>query len=57
MKNKTIKESIETFAVRQVLRYFDEDPEKSFPAIMAWVDKFDTDDSLLGQRKAFHKNP
>jgi hypothetical protein len=30
----TIKENVQAFAVKQVLKYFDEDPEKSLPKIL-----------------------
>ena len=34
MNEKTMKENVKAFAVRQVLRYLDEDPDKSLPSIM-----------------------
>jgi MoaA/NifB/PqqE/SkfB family radical SAM enzyme len=55
MSEKNMKENVQSFAVKQILRYFDEDPDKSLPTIMAWVDRFDKDDMFLSQRQVFHK--
>lgn len=55
MNEKTMKENVKAFAVRQVLRYLDEDPDKSLPSIMAWIDKVDKDNTLVGQRRVFHE--
>ena len=39
--SRTFKENVQAFAVKQVLNYLDENPEKSFPKILTWVEKFD----------------
>ena len=41
--SRTIKENMQAFAIKQVLNYFDEDPNKSFPKILEWVERFDKD--------------
>ncbi|HPY21495.1 MAG TPA: hypothetical protein PLR33_01750 [Bacteroidales bacterium] len=38
---RTFKESMQAFAVKQALHYLDEDPEKDFPKIIRWAEKFD----------------
>ena len=40
---RTFKESMQAFAVKQALHYLDEDPEKDFPKIIRWAEKFDKD--------------
>jgi len=39
--SRTIKENMQAFAVKQVLHYLDEDPDKSAPKILEWAEKFD----------------
>lgn len=54
MSDKTIKENVQSFAVKKVLGYLDEDPDKSIPKLLAWADKFDKDNLFASQRKVFH---
>ena len=53
MSDKTMKENMQAFAVKQILKYLDEDPDKSLPKLLAWADKFDRDDRFLRQRNVF----
>ena len=53
MSDKTMKENMQAFAVKQVLKYLDEDPDKSLPKLLAWADKFDRNDAFLSQRNVF----
>ena len=39
--SKTMKENIQTFAVKQILHYLDEDPDKSLPKLIDWAERFD----------------
>ena len=41
--SRTLKESIQAFALKQVLNCLDEDPEKGLPKILRWAEKFDKD--------------
>lgn len=54
MSERTMKENIQSFAVKKVLHYMDEDPDKSLPKLLDWADKFDKDNLFAGQRKVFH---
>ena len=55
MIEKTLKESLQAFGIKQVLRMIDEDPDKTLPKLLDWVDRLDKDDRLSGQRKVFHE--
>ncbi len=52
MTEKTMKENIEGIALKTALNYLNEDPDQAFPKLMHWVDLFDHNDTMLGQRKA-----
>ncbi|MGI6579955.1 MAG: radical SAM protein [Saccharofermentanales bacterium] len=52
--SRTFKENIQSFAIKQVLNYLDEDPEKGFPKILGWAEKFDKDGNLAHLIKPFH---
>ncbi len=52
--SKSFKENMQTFAVNQALKYFDEDPDKSLPKIIGWVEKFDKEGKLAHLIKPFH---
>lgn len=54
MSEKSIKENLQSFAVKKVLDYMEEDPDKSLPMLLAWADKFDKDNMFASQRKVFH---
>lgn len=54
MSGKTMKENLQSFAVKKILHYMDEDPDKSLPKLLDWADKFDKDNLFVNQRKVFH---
>ena len=54
MNEKSLKESIQSFAVNKVLHYMYEDPDKSLPKLLSWADRFDKDDLFIKQRRVFH---
>lgn len=37
--------------MKQILKYLEEDPDKSLPKLMAWADKFDKENRFPSQRK------
>ena len=45
--SNSIKDSAQAFAVNQVLKYIDNNPQEAFPKLMDWADKFDKDDLYL----------
>ena len=55
MSQKTMKESLQSFAVKKVLHYLDEDPVKSLPKLLEWTDRFDKDNMFAGQRRVFRE--
>ena len=56
-----IKQSLQSFGIRQALSYLEKDPEENLPKLMAWVDRFAGDsqmcirDSGEGVRKKFEE--
>ncbi|MCI2106367.1 MAG: radical SAM protein [Intestinimonas sp.] len=54
MGDRTIGEQVQTFALKKVLNYLNEDPDVAFPKILEWVDRFDTSGTVASQRKVFH---
>lgn len=55
MSEKSIKENIQSFAAKKVLGYLEGDPSTNLPKLLDWADKFDKDNLLASQRKAFHE--
>ena len=55
MEDKSMIESIQTFAARQALAYIERDPEKNFSKLLDWADKFDADNLYQPQRQAFRR--
>lgn len=51
MSDKSMKENVQAFAVKQILKYLEEDLDKSLPKLMAWADKFDKENRFPSQRK------
>ncbi len=51
----SIKETVQTAAVRQALKYLESEPEKNLPKLMDWADKFDKDDLFGPQRRTVRK--
>lgn len=45
-----IKENLETIAVKSILGYVTKDPEKNFPRLVEWFDRFDRKGTLKAQR-------
>ena len=54
MSEKNFSENVKSIAAKKVIEYLNEDPDKAFPKLLAWVDKFDKDDIVVNQRQAFH---
>ena len=52
--SRSIKESVQAFAVKQVLNYLDEDPDKSLPKILDWVESFAKAGRFEGMLEPFH---
>lgn len=55
MSEKSWKESIQAFGMKKVLRMIDEDPDKTMPKLLAWVDRMDRENKTLGARNAFRE--
>ena len=51
--SRTMKESVQAFAVKQVLNYLDEGPE-SLPKVLDWAEKFDKNGRNAHLLKPFH---
>ena len=47
-------ESVQSFAVKQALKYVEREPEKNLPKLLEWADKFDKDNIYQAQRQVFH---
>ncbi len=52
--SRTLKENVQAFAIKQVLNYLDEDPDKSLPKILEWAEKFDKNGKNAHLIKPFH---
>ncbi|NMA06759.1 MAG: radical SAM protein [Ruminococcaceae bacterium] len=52
--SRTFKENAQRFAVKQLLNYLDEDPDKSLPKILKWAEKFDKDGHFTHMIKPFY---
>ena len=50
-----IKDSAQVFAVNQMLKYIDRDPQEAFPKLLDWADQFDKDNLYLTQRQTIRK--
>ena len=53
--SNSIKDSVQAFAVNQVLKYVDSNPQEAFPKLLDWADKFDKDNLYLTQRQQIRK--
>ena len=53
--SNSIKDSAQAFAVNQVLKYVDSNPQEAFPKLLDWADKFDKDNLYLTQRQHIRK--
>ena len=54
MKDKSMLETIQSAAVRQALKYIEQEPEKNLPKLLDWADRFDKDNLYQAQRQVFH---
>jgi len=50
-----IKDSAQVFAVNQMLKYIDRDPQEAFPKLLDWADQFDKNNLYLTQRQTIRK--
>ena len=60
MNDKSMKENLQSFAVKKAISYLNEDPDKCLPELLNWADTFDKDNLYLSQRDMFRtiiKNP
>ena len=48
MSEKTMKENIQALAVKKVLNYLDEDPDKALPKMLKWAYSFDKNNRFTG---------
>lgn len=55
MGGKTIKENMQAYAVKKALSYIDGSPDKNIPKLMAWVDKFDSGNRFISQRRMLRR--
>ena len=53
--SNSIKDSVQAFAVNQVLKYVDSNPQEAFPKLLDWADKFDKDNLYLTQRQQIRR--
>ncbi len=51
----SLKNKSTSFAVKVVVNYILDDPEKGIEKALEWVDKFDKNDEWLPKRKVFHE--
>lgn len=54
MSDKTMKENLQSFAVKKALDYVTEAPDKSIPKLLAWADKFDKENFHKAARESLH---
>lgn len=55
MNDRTMKENLQSFAVKKAIGYIGEDIDKGLPKLLAWADRFDRDGRYAGARNAIHK--
>lgn len=55
MSERSMKENMQGFAIKKALRYLDEEPDKSLPKLLAWVDRFDVNNRFAKHRQVFHQ--
>ena len=53
--SNSIKDSAQVFAVNQMLKYIDRDPQEAFPKLLDWADQFDKNNLYLTQRQTIRK--
>jgi MoaA/NifB/PqqE/SkfB family radical SAM enzyme len=52
MSKKSMKENMQSFGLSKALGLLLEEPDKSIPKMMKWVDRFDRNDTVVRQRAA-----
>lgn len=50
---KTISENLQSLGIKTALAYLESDPDKNFPKILDWIEKFDKNNTISIQLKAF----
>lgn len=53
--SNSIKDSAQVFAVNQMLKYIDRNPQEAFPKLLDWADQFDKDNLYLTHRQTVRK--
>jgi len=51
MAEKSIKEKVQAFGVKQALAYLDKDPDTNIPKLLDWIEKYDRKGTLAPQIK------
>ncbi len=46
---------VSTIGMKAAYRYLDSNPDKNIPKLMDWIDRFDRNGAVAGQRKAFRE--
>lgn len=54
MSGKTMKENLQTIAIRTAINYVGEEPDKSIPKLLNWADKFDKEGYHAAARASLH---
>ncbi|WP_353095191.1 radical SAM protein [Tissierella praeacuta] len=49
MRDKTLKENVQSYGLKLVLNYLDNDPDNNIPKVMNWVEKFDKEGYISSQ--------
>lgn len=55
MRDKTMKESMQSYGLKMVLNYLDSDPDSNIPKVMNWVEKFDREGLISNQFNAVRR--
>lgn len=55
MADKSLFEYVKSAGLKRALRYIESDPDKNFPKLLAWMDRFDRHDTLKAERDVFRK--
>jgi len=55
MSEKSLKETLEAFGIKKILKLMGEDPDKSLPKLLDWVDRLDRSNVMARQRKVIHE--
>lgn len=55
MEEKTLKENVQSFAVKQLLKYLEHDPEKNLPKLLDWADALDKQNLYPAPRRVLRE--